>query len=370
MREDSAPAPATPGPGWDASAAVPPFRDTAMDALRTVAVLLMVASHTSRLIAWDERREWSRFSLVIEPFTASLFLILVGASLVQSWRKAVAAGTARSAWLRRQGLRALALWALSAVFYTLSEGFLLPDAVVLSGILCTIAYTAAAGSLLVSGSRPVLHLALAAGAMAALYAWLDLGGRRVFVLNAGNSPLLPLSLFGLLGALGALAVTGGAGARHARLLLAGAAVMALAFLLSRHSFRELFTKPLGRYETARVFQVGPPEAGTVKSIPYYNLRLILAPAILSLAVLLYAFLAAARPVLDRCSAWLLRLGRRSLDVYILHLVILAAFVVAAGKRPLKETWQGDAVYLGVVSACYLWAWGRDAFRSRRRAGFR
>lgn len=343
----------------------PPFpRDTAMDALRTIAVLLMIASHTTRLIVWNERRGWSRFSLVIEPFTASLFLILVGASLVQSWRKADAAGTTRAAWLRRQGLRALGLWVLSSVFYLLSEGFLLPDAMVLSGILCTIAYTSAAGSLMVSGPRPVLSLALAAGAMAALFAWLDREGMRVFVLNAGNSPLLPLSLFGLLGALGVFALY--SKARFVKPLLLTAAVLILGAMLSRHSFQEIFTKPVGRYETARVFLTGAADARVEKSIPYYNLRPILAPVILSLAVLVYALLAWARPLLDRSSAWLLRLGRRSLDVYILHLAILAGFVLAGGRRPLKETWQGDAVFLGVVSACWLWAWGRDAFRAHRK----
>ena len=51
-------------------------RDHALDALRLAAVLLMIASHTSRLIDWDERRGWSHFSLLIEPLTASLFLIL------------------------------------------------------------------------------------------------------------------------------------------------------------------------------------------------------------------------------------------------------------------------------------------------------
>lgn len=338
-------------------------RDSALDALRTLAILLMVASHTSRLIAWDERRDWSRWSLVIEPFTASLFLILVGASLVWSWKKAREAGLARPAWLRRQGIRAAALWATSMVFYVVSEGFHWPDAVFLSGILCTIAYTSLAGSLLVSSRRPMLWLGLAILALSALYAWLDLGERYIFILNAGNSPLLPLALFGICGAWGALALE--SRRKLLLVLLVAAACATLAALLSRHSFQELFTKPLGRYETARVFMTGTGPAGTGKVIPYYNLRVILAPAILSLAALLYALLAAVRPAADRAAAWAFRLGRRSLDVYILHLAILAIFVTIGGKRPLKETWQGDAVILGVLGICYLWAWGRDAWKLRR-----
>lgn len=363
--EDQAPAPAAahPAPSLARSS-----RDPALDALRTVAIVLMVASHTSRLVVWDERREWSRFSLLIEPLTASLFLILVGASLVFSLRSALAAGRSRAAWLRRQGIRSLLLWAASAIMYSVSEGFLLPDALVLSGILATIAYTSAAGSLLAASSRPAAALAAAAAALAALFLWLEARGIRIFFLNAGNSPLLPLGLFGLLGALGALALAEpGKRGRYLRAGLAGAAVLALGFALWRHPFPELFSKPVGRYETAREFLVGPPGARRQKTIAYYNLRPVLVPAILSLAVLLHAAFAAMRGPLARNARWLLRLGRHSLDVYILHLAILAVFVVAGGKRPLKETWQGDAMFLGVLLACYLWAWGRDAWRARRRA---
>jgi hypothetical protein len=60
------------------------------------------------------------------------------------------------------------------------------------------------------------------------------------------------------------------------------------------------------------------------------------------------------------------MGRRSLDVYILHLACLSLLVVAWGKRPLKQTWQGDAVVIGVTVLCYLWAWGRDWRQARTR----
>lgn len=339
-------------------------RDTALDALRTVAVLLMIASHSTRLIVWDERRDWSRWSLVIEPFTASLFLLLVGASVVQSWRKAQTAGVPRAAWLKKQGIRALALWALSSVFYLVSDGPNLPDVLVLSGILCTIAYTSLAASLLVSGRRPIIALALLAAAMGAVFAWLDLEEHRVFILNAGNSPLLPLSLFGILGALATAGLF--AKPRLVKPVLLGASVLALAWLLWLHPFQELFTKPVGRYETARIFMLGEGESLREKSIPYYNLRVILAPAILSLAALLYALFSVLRPLLDKIAAWAFRLGRRSLDVYILHLACLSLLVVVGGKRPLKQTWQGDAVVISVTILCYLWVWGRDWRQARTR----
>ncbi len=376
MREDPSPIADSAGPGATPVSGGPPVsgappvsggRDAALDALRTLAILLMVASHTTRLIAWDERRAWSRWSLIVEPFTASLFLILVGASLVQSREKARRAGTAPSAWLRRQALRAGALWLVSIGFYTVSEGFQFPDAVFLSGILCTIAYTILAVGLLLVSPRPALALGAAAAAMTAAYVWLDLRGLRLFMLSAGNSPLLPLSLFGLLGALGSFLIpVQGARRRWAGLLLVIAAAAVFAALVSRYGFVGIFTKPLGRYETARVFLAGPEGAKVEKSIPYYNLRAILSPVIASLAVLLYAALAVLRPALDRTAAWLFRLGRRSLDVYILHLALLAILVTMGGKRPLKQAWQGDAVFLGVLALCYAWAWGRDAWARRAR----
>lgn len=357
--EDTAVAGARPSRAGEAAL----LRDPVLDALRTLAVLLMVASHTTRLVVWEVRRDWSRWSLIIEPFTASLFLLLVGASVVQSWRKAQSLGVPRADWLRRQGIRFGLLWAVSIVFYSVSEGFLLPDAVLLSGILCTIGYAGMATSLLLAAPRPAWALALAALPLVAAYAWFDLREERIFMLNAGNSPLFPLGIFAVLGAL--LALAAGSRSRWLKGALVVAAAATLLALLSRHPFHELLTKPVGRYETARVFLIGPGEAKVEKSIPYYNLRVILSPAILSLAVLAYALLAALRPLLRRPSAWLFRLGRRSLDAYILHLALLAIFVTMGGRRPLKEAWQGDAVFLGVLAVCYLWVWGRDIFASRR-----
>ena len=78
-------------------------RDDALDALRLIAVLFMIASHTSRLIAWESRRDWSRFSLLVEPMTASLFLALVGASLAHSWSSARARGPGRGEWISPAG---------------------------------------------------------------------------------------------------------------------------------------------------------------------------------------------------------------------------------------------------------------------------
>src|SRR6185295_4135101 len=105
------------------------------------------------LIEWDARRAWNSFAMLIEPMTASMFLIMVGASLVHSWRRF---SGGRAQWYRKQGVRALGLWLVSGVFYTLQEGFHWPDAVFLSGILATIAYSILMGMILVTSPRPML----------------------------------------------------------------------------------------------------------------------------------------------------------------------------------------------------------------------
>ncbi|MDB5106586.1 MAG: hypothetical protein JWP91_4275 [Fibrobacteres bacterium] len=340
-------------------------RDNALDALRLIAVLLMIASHTTRMIAWDERRAWSLFSLLIEPLTASLFLILVGASLAHSWSASRSRGLGRGKWYRKQAVRAAALWAVSCLFYTLEEGFHLPDAVTMSGILATIAYTGLLGMFLVSAPRPIPLLLAVAAALTGLHWWLDARGLKIFILNGGNSPMLPLFLFACLGALGAIYLERRGGAALAA--MAGAAVLALALILSRHGFAEVFSKPLGRYETVRVLSWAKGEAHLEKTVPYYNLRPILVPMIASLVVLAYAALALARPFLDRTARWLLPMGRRSLDVYILHLSLLAILVLRGGKRPLARSWQGDAAVLIVIALCYLWVLGRDRFARARRS---
>jgi len=338
-------------------------RDVALDALRLLAVLLMIASHTTRLIAWDERRGWSWFSLLIEPFTASLFLMLVGASLVLSWRAARAGG--RAAWFRKQALRAAGLWAVSALFYALEEGVRWPDVATMSGILATIAYVSLLGMVLVASPRPALALSIAAALCIGAHVWLDKSGLMVFGLNAGNSPLLPLFPLACLGGLGILGLEGG---RPLRIGVAAAAAVTFSALAWRFGFAPIFSAPLGRYETARVLEWMDHGRMLRKEIPYYNLRPLLVPMIAAMAVLVYAVFSLARPMLERGQRIFLAMGRRSLDVYILHLAILAAFFEAGhGRRPLQKTWQGDAVVLGAIAASWLWVLGRDAYAARKRS---
>ncbi len=343
----------------------PAHRNFALDGLRTLAILLMISSHTSRLIVWESRREWSRFVLLIEPLTASLFLMLVGASLVYSWH---AAGIhARWSWYRKQLVRAGCLWIISCLFYLAEDGLRWPDAIFLSGILATIAYTSVLGMFVISSPYSIALLVFISTALISLNLFLDIHHLKWFMVNAGNSPFLPLLIFACLGALGVLALE--SRKRWVQPLVLIVALALLGAIRYRYSFTEIFSNPLGRFETARTFVTGPNEARTVKSIPYYNLRPILIPVIASIIVVIYGGLANLNSAGERFSKYFFPMGRFSLDIYILHLSLLASLVVVSGGlRPLQKTWQGDAVILGLFLICQGWAMGRDYFKRRKKVG--
>jgi uncharacterized membrane protein len=178
-------------------------RNLGLDAVRTLAIVAMMAAHTSRMMEAEVRPAWSTGILLLEPIIPSLFLLLVGISLtfsLENFRKKFPAENPW-AWYARQARRAAALWAISTLFYLLELGPRFPDFVTASGILATIAYAIlGVGALLLLPRKEwALGGALAAGLIA--FIALDLTGRKVFAINAGNAPFLPLWLFALSGAL-------------------------------------------------------------------------------------------------------------------------------------------------------------------------
>ncbi len=105
-------------------------RNPGMDALRTLAILGMMAAHTSRLIVFESREAWSYWILLLEPLIPSLFLFLVGISLTYS----IAKSENSRKWYARQARRALILWLIAALFSGLEYGIRLPDVLFASGI--------------------------------------------------------------------------------------------------------------------------------------------------------------------------------------------------------------------------------------------
>jgi hypothetical protein len=348
-----------------------PSRSLGLDALRTAAIVGMMAAHTSRLIAVDVRPDWAVWILLLEPIIPSLFLFLVGVSLTWSLHRFLARGAAHpaeaptpAAWYKRQVRRAAVLWGISAFFYCLEMGPRFPDFLIASGILATIAYALLIVGVLLLLPLRATAIALALAAGTAFFLFLDLGGRKVFPLNAGNAPFLPLWLFALAGALW------GVMNRRApkALFWIGLAALPLAvLLLSRYGLDALFTKPFGRSDAGRVL-AAPLTGGMERHAGYYNLRPVLALLCLCLhlgPLSLLGLLARLGPAAARRLSALFTLGRHSLEVYILHLSLLAILVISLGIRPLKTAAQGHLTLLGVLLVSAIWCLWRDRALRRR-----
>jgi uncharacterized membrane protein len=335
----------------------PSARSAGLDALRTLAIAAMMAAHTSRMIEFDFRPAWAFWVLLLEPIIPSLFLLMVGVSLTYSFRRAQEKSpsdkSVPGAWYRKQARRAVVLWGIAVLFYVLELGPRFPDFVTANGILGTIAYAIlGVGALLLLPKKEwVLSGALALGL--ALFIGLDLAGQRVFALNTGNAPFLPLWLFALAGALWSLLQR-----RFPRpVFWTGLAAAALAaWLIHRFGLHPLFTKPFGRSEAGRL--LAPPLfiPGGERHVGYYNLRPLLALTCLGFhlgALSLLGILNNARGKVRARLSPLFILGRHSLEVYILHLSLLAVLVLVFGIRPLKTAASGSFVLFGVIATCLV-----------------
>lgn len=345
-------------------------REAGLDAARALAVIGMMAAHTARLIPSDLRPGWARGVLLFEPIIPTLFLLMVGLSLARSLEAAILRGATTGAWYARQARRAAILWAISSLFYVLELGARFPDFVTASGILANIAYAILiAGGLLALSALPALPglpparwspalapaAALAAGT--AIFVYLDARGARVFAVNAGNAPFLPLWLFALAGA--AWGASGRAPvARAARVAVATLGAALAAWLILRHGAEALFTKPVGRSDAGRDLAAPLLGGGEALHVAYYNLRPVLAVTCLGIQLAALTLLGAVlRKVPEGAARVAFALGRRALDAYILHLALLAVLVVSFGKQPLDGV-TGSAVLIGVIIVCQGWTFFR------------
>jgi len=341
-------------------------RDIALDALRTLAILGMMATHTTRLIPIRARWEINRLGLLLEPIIPCLFLALVGASLVLVWEKLrVKEEYSAQKWVGKQCKRAAGLWLIGVIFYCCENGFVLPDVFAAPGILGTIAYAIILLACLLSLPGHVYAIAACLALGLAAYGYLDHRGLSVFLLNQGNSPVFPILLFALAGALYARAglAVKDRWPRYASFILWLAATGLLLAMVNRFGLEALFSKPFGRSDAGRVFTLT--ENGVTRTIThgYYNLHPVLSVAVSLAIVSLHQFFSLISRFIRPVSFGLLALGRHSLGVYILHLSLLAVAVVTLGKRAFPEAWLGAVVYFGLILICQAFALWRE--RSKR-----
>ncbi|MEC7949089.1 MAG: heparan-alpha-glucosaminide N-acetyltransferase domain-containing protein [Myxococcota bacterium] len=355
-----------------------PGRDTALDATRSVAIWLMVTCHVSRLIAKKARPEWMKFGMLIEPLCQALFMSMVGVSLVYSLRIATHRGHA--GWARRQLRRAGELWLIGFVLFFAQRGWQWPWTIAAHGILEAIAEAMLLflPVVLLGRSRP-LRGALVAGALTAVMMATDLAldaqDVRILVFNAGNGCIIPYAIptgFGVVAAYSLL--DGGTKAKAGLLLFAG---LCAAFTLSQAGFEDAFGKPFGRVSTpANYLIAGDGFTQTWKLLTdqplkpyeasYYNFRPALVPLLFALCTAIYGFFALLRPLTERLRPlWVV--GRHSLGVYVLHLVLVAVPVVVTGEnRALPEPWKVNTGFVVILAACYAYAFWKDRRARPRR----
>lgn len=355
-----------------------PGRSVELDAMRTLAVILMAASHVTRIVLGSVRGWWCAPALLLDPLTQGLFMGLVGASLAWSWSNAQRKGTQRAPWLRARARRALEIYLIGVLLFLFDKGTQFPWLFIAPGILADIALAIVVYSVLASSRRPVLWTLLSTLCAYGVMGWLEWPGLGVSLaaVNAGNAPLLPnvaLTGFGLLAGLGLV--------RQDRRLLGGLAILGLggaAAMLSQHSFTQLLGDEFGRTFSSVTYLGGHDglsntwamlSGGTLvpDKVEYFTPSLASQPLVLGLLVALYLAFRVLRPVLERLSETVLLLGRYSLGAYVFHLALVGLPVVIIGRaKPLRSAVAGNGAMALVLVAIFGYAVVREWQTRRRR----
>jgi len=354
------------------------LRSPELDAMRTLAIILMAASHVTRIVWGQVRGWWCAPALLLDPLTQALFMGLAGASLAWSWSNAQHRGVDRGPWLRARWRRAFEIYLVGVLIFFFDKGTQLPWLFVAPGILADIALCIVVYAFAASSRRPVLWTValtlLAYAAMAALQ-W---SGHEIPLpaVNAGNAALLPnvaLAGFGLVAGIGLL--------HRRRGLLAALAVVGLggaALMLSQHSLPALLGDEVGRtFSTTTYFGRADGLSNTwamlngaelvPDDVEYFNPSLTGQPLVLGLLVAIYLGLRLIRPSLSRVTHSLLLPGRYSLGAYVFHLALAGLPVIIIGRgKPLRTPLLGNAYMVLVLVGIYAYSWLRE-WSTRRRA---
>lgn len=339
---------------------------------RALAVILMILAHAARTQtnmsslhsnpASAGPFDWPFVAaLIIEPIISALFLFIAGFSLVLSRRHAHETSLH---WLQRVGRRMGTLYGISVLFALADQGVQWPGVLVSSGVLGIIAVGVfSAGAMLVS-PRPWHLLTMATVLGTAATWWLDDSRLSVTGLNAGAGGMLPLVTLAWLGTL--------AGLIHQRWQMNGLGI-ALGVTLPLALLALLADAPWVTYPSSEILMYPGDRLqsvlfslqdllglydGTARQVlvKYWNHGWIFAlrvlPVLLLGLMLSLSLIPVARnPVL----VFLEWMGQQALNLYILHLVLLALLVVA-GVNPVYG-WQTLLVVMIIIAlAPYMLQW--------------
>lgn len=162
-----------------------------MDAYRGVAVLGMIAAHTTRVVPLSGGESGLRgHASLFEPAISVVFLWLVGWSLERSYARASQSGTEWRKWYASALVRAATLYALGMLLFVLQYGVVAPYVWASPDVLGAIAWAIVVlGPLLPLGVWGLIGGTVATLALTALLGAL---GVHVSGVNAGPGAALPL----------------------------------------------------------------------------------------------------------------------------------------------------------------------------------
>ena len=326
-----------------------------------------VISSTTRV---PLRPSYMSLSLDIEPLCQALFMTMVGVSMLYSLNLT----RKPDLWNRLQLRRASELYIIGFVFFVVQFGIQWPWMFIGHGILISISAAIVLCIPLVR-NRLLGYLTLI-GLWSTLLT-LNILDIRIGFINAGNGPFMPhviLSVFGV--------IAGGIllekNRRHQQWFLG---VMAIIFIisLSQLDFLQYFTypddpsAPYGRRDYKASYKVwggngleqiwgiiqGEKLRTSVKT--YYNYTATTIPLLMSLCTGVYLFFRGLGPLTEKLSP-LWSVGKHSLGVYMLHLILIALCTVIFGSmRPFDTAMEINFAFVVILLICYAYAF----FKERR-----
>ena len=310
------------------------------------------------------RPEWMQFSLDIEPLCQALFMSMVGISLLYSLQIT----KKPELWSKRQIRRAGELYAIGLIFFVFQYGLQWPWMFIGHGILLSISSAILLCIPLVR--RPTITY-VAMGALWGAALLLNIYDVKIGFINAGNGPFLPhvlLSVFGLIAG-GVLLST----QNKTKILFIGTMLLCASISLYTLDFMQFFeypdpiSEPYGRRDFAATYQSsgsngieqiwallqGTSLKPSVKE--YYNYTATSVPLLMAMCTSIYVVFRCLGGLTEKLSPlWLV--GRHSLGVYILHLLLIALTTVIFGQmRPFHSEMEVQLCFLVVVLICYGYA---------------
>ena len=314
------------------------------------------------------RPTYMQFSLDIEPLCQALFMTMVGVSMLYSLQLT----KHKETWQGKQIWRAGELYGIGFVFFVVQDGLQWPWMFIGHGILLSIS---SAIILCLPLVRNVRYTYVAFLALWSSLLTLNIMDIRIGFVNAGNGPFMPhviLSVFGV--------IAGGIllhnNKKHQRIFIGLMAILLVGCLsffdfLDHFTYPEDLTSPYGRRDYKATYHMsgtngitqiwaliqGSELTSVVKV--YYNYTAISILLLMPLCTGVYLFFKSLGSLTEKLSP-LWSVGRHSLGVYILHLILVALCTVIFGSvSPFASALEINSAFGIILAICYGYAFLKE-----------